>query len=144
MNDALATSLIGLIGSILVAALTFWSTKRREREAEWRKEKLSYYKAFIESLSGIVEGGDTPEGHKLYAKATNNLLLFAPQSVIESVDAYRAEIAISNPSRSMEAHDRLLAQMFLAVREDIGVYPSDNPVTFRPTLWASGVNSRVT
>jgi hypothetical protein len=144
MNGAVATSLIGLVGSILVAAFAYWLTKRREREAEWRKEKLTYYKAFIESLSGAIEGDDTPEGHRLYAKATNNLLLFAPQSVIEAVDAYRAENAISNVGRTMEAHNRLLARMLLAIREDIGVHPTDNSSTFAPTLWASGVNSRAT
>jgi hypothetical protein len=77
MSVAIITAVIGLIGSLVVAALTFWSTKRREREAEWRKEKLGYYKAFVESISGILEGDASPEGQRLFAKATNNLLLFA-------------------------------------------------------------------
>jgi hypothetical protein len=138
MTPTLATSLIGLFGSILIAALTYWSTKRREREAEWRKEKLGHYKAFVESMSGIVEGDDTPEGHKLYAKTTNNLLLFAPQSVLEAVNAFRSEIAISNRNRSQEEHDKLLAKLMLAIRNDVGIQPADNPATFKPVLWASG------
>jgi hypothetical protein len=139
MSATLTTSLIGLISSILVAALAYWLTKQREREAEWRKEKLAYYKAFIESLSGIVEGDDTPEGHRLFAKTTNNLLLFAPQIVIESINAFRTETAMTNLNRTQEKHDRLFAALLLAIRQDIGIHPSDNPSTFKPILWSSGV-----
>lgn len=143
MTAALATSLVGLFGSICVAAFTYWATKQREQQAEWRKEKLGYYKSFVESISGIVEGDDSPEGHKFYAKTTNNLLLFAPQSVISALNAFRAEIAISNKNRSQEKHDVLFAELMLAIRKDVGVQPEDDPATFRPTLWASGAGKNV-
>ena len=142
MSAAVATSLIGLIGSLLLAAFTYGSTKRRERDAEWRKEKLVYYKAFIESLSGIVEGDETPEGHKLYAKTTNNLLLFAPQSVIKALNAYRSETSVSNPNRSRETHDTLLTKLLIMIRKDVGVRPADDATTFRAVLWTSGVGRK--
>ncbi len=140
MTTPFITSFLGLFGSILVAVFTYWSTKQRERDAEWRKEKIVYYKAFVESLSGIVEGNETPEGHKLYAKATNNLLLFVPQSVIEALNAFRLENSVSNKDRSQKKHDALLAALLLAVRQDIGVHPADDPATFKPILWAAGIN----
>jgi len=143
MTAALA-SLITFIGSVLVAAFTYWSTKRREQEAEWRKEKLGYYKAFVESISGIVEGDETSEGHKLFAKTTNNLLLFAPQRVLEAIGAFRDETAASNPSRSRERHDKLLAELLLAIRQDIDVHPTDDPTTFKPKLWTSGAGKNAT
>jgi hypothetical protein len=139
MNIPLVTSLIGLMGTAFLAGFTYWSTKRRERDAEWRKEKLVYYKAFIESLSGIVRGDETPEGHKIYAKTTNNLLLFAPQSVIKAVNAFRDEIAISNPTPSRERFHALLTDLVLAIRKDVGVRPFDDPATFQAVLWTSGV-----
>jgi hypothetical protein len=139
METAIATALIALLGSALVAILTYWSTKRRESEAEWRKEKLAYYKTFIESLSGIVEGDASPDGHKAFAKATNNLLLFAPQAVIAALNEFRHEIRMSNTSRSPEEHDRLLAALLLGIRRDVGVSPQDELSTFKPILWASGV-----
>lgn len=139
MKIELLTALIAVVGSVGVAVFTYWSTKQRERQAEWRKEKLAYYKVFIESLSGIVEGDSTPEGHRAYARATNNLLLFAPQSVIVSLNAFRSETSVSNVNRSREAHDYLLAALLLAIRQDIGVRPHDEPSTFKPILWASGV-----
>lgn len=140
MTTPFIAPLLGLFGSILVAVFTYWSTKKRERDAEWRKEKIVYYKSFVESLSGIVEGNEIPEGHKLYAKATNNLLLFAPQSVIEALNAFRLENSVSNKDRSQEKHDALLAALLLAVRQDIGVHPADDPATFKPILWAAGIN----
>jgi len=136
----MGTSIIGLVGSVLVVAITYWFTKQRERVAEWRKEKLAYYKTFVESLSGIVEGDASPEGHRAFAKSTNNLQLFAPQPVIIALNAFRNEIRVSNSNRTQEQHDKLLAVLFLAIRQDIGVFPPDNPATFSPRLWTSGTD----
>lgn len=139
MDSSTLSPTIALIGSLLVTSLTFWLTKKKERSAEWRKEKLAYYKAFIESLSGNVEGDATPENHVAFAKATNNLLLFAPQSVIAALNDFRSEISVSNTCRTQEKHDKLLTTLLLAIRMDIGVKPNDNPSTFTPVLWSSGV-----
>lgn len=139
MDTPLAVALLGLAGSLLVAVVTYWLSKQRDLEAERRKEKLAYYKAFIESLSGIVEGDATPEGHLAFSRATNNLLLFAPQVVLIALNAFRSEISISNaPSRMREKHDSLLAKLLLAMRRDIGVLPVDERTTFHPIIWASG------
>jgi hypothetical protein len=140
METAIATALIAFLGSILIAVLTYWTTKRREREAKWRKEKLAYYKAFVESLSGIIEGDSSLEGHRSFAKATNNLLLFAPQPVIVALNKFRHEIRVSNSHRTQEQHDHLLAALLLSIRIDIGVSPEDEPETFKPVLWASGTD----
>lgn len=144
MNTSVIVSIIGVIGTIVAGAVTYWSTKKREREAEWRKEKLAYYKSFIESMSGIVDGDATPEGQRQFARATNNLLLFAPQEVITSLNAFREEIRASNPTRSREGHDKLFTALMLAIRRDIGVSPGDSPAGFKPMLWSSGVNSTST
>ncbi len=140
MSDAITSNALALFSSVIAAALAYWFTKRREQDAERRREKLAYYKAFIESFSGAVEGDDTPEGHVLYAKTTNNLLLFAPQSVIEAVDAFRSANAISNKEHwSKDRHDKLLAELLLAIRKDVGVCPVNSAATFKAGLWASGV-----
>ena len=143
METPITTAVIALFGSRLAATLTYWFTKRREREAEWRKEKLAYYKELIESLSGIVEGDSSPEGHRIFAKATNNLLLFAPQSVIVALNEFRFEISVSNTNRTQERHDSLLATLLLSIRSDVGISPEDHPNRFRPLLWSSGTNKDV-
>ncbi|MDR3413813.1 MAG: hypothetical protein P4L87_23110 [Formivibrio sp.] len=144
METTVLVALVGFLGSVFAAVFAYYSTKRRERDAEWRKEKLAYYKAFVESLSGIVEGDDSSEGHKAFARATNNLLLFAPQPVIEALNAFRHEIRVSNPSRSQERHDILLASLLFSIRHDVGVSPTDDIATFKPILWASGAGKNAT
>ncbi len=138
MSTEIITTVIAIIGSLGAAAASYWFTKLREREAEWRKEKLIYYKSFIESLSGIVEGDATPDGQRAFAKASNNLLLFAPRDVIQALDAFRDEIRISNTSRTIDRHDKLLSALLCAIRSDIGVYPPDDASSFSVKLWASG------
>ena len=138
VEPVIFTALIAFLGSMLAAAFTYWSSKRREREGEWRKEKLQYYKSFIESLSGIIEGEDSLEGQRAFAKATNNLILLAPRAVIDALNDFRNEIRSSNPDNTLEKHDRFLATLLLAIRRDIGVSPIDDPNTFSPKLWASG------
>ena len=96
METTMVTTLLALLGGLLTAVLTYWFTKKREREAEWRKEKLAYYKVFVDGLSGIVDGDSTSQGQLVFARASNNLLLFASQSVIESLDRFRDEISASN------------------------------------------------
>lgn len=140
MTPAVIAAFIGLTGSLVVAVVTYWFTKQREREGEWRKEKLAYYKSFIESMSGIVEGDATPEGHLAFARATNNLLLFAPQPVLVALNAFRHEIRTANQNRTLERHDKLLAVLLLEIRRDVGVLPHDNAATFSPILWAAGIN----
>ena len=143
MDPAIVTAIIAMLGSLFAATLTYWFSKQREHETERRKEKLTYYKVFIDSLSGIVGGDASPEGHRAFAKATNNLLLFAPQYVIKALNEFRSEISFSNTNRTLERHDRLLAALMLAIRRDIGVSPEDEPESFKPILWTSGVGRDV-
>lgn len=133
------TEFISIVGALLLAAATYWLTKKREVEAEWRKEKLGHYKAFVDSLSKILDGESTPEGQVAFAKACNDLLLFAPQFVIEALAEFQNETRTSNPNKSQEKHDEVLSKLFLAMRKDVGVIPKDKQGTFKIRLWASGV-----
>jgi hypothetical protein len=139
VTDALATSLISVAGAFLVAVAGYVLTKRAEREAEWRKEKLAYYKEFVSSLSGTIANESTPEGQIRFSRACNDILLFAPYRVIAALDRFWDEIRISNPSKSLERHDKLLSELFYEIRRDIGVRPKDDPASFRVNLRSSGV-----
>ncbi len=141
MTASVLTALIAVLGGVVAAAASYWFTKQREREAEWRKEKLVHYKAFVESLSGVMEGESTSDGQRAFAKACNNLLLVAPQSVIQALDEFKNEIKTSNPNKSLERHDRLLAALLVVIRKDVGISPVDDPASFKALLWASGVKA---
>ena len=141
MSTALVASLISALSAFLIAVAGYVFTKRAERESEWRKEKVAYYKEFVSSLSGAIETETTPEGQIRFARACNNVLLFAPQDVIKALEQFHEEIRVTNPSKSGDRHNLLLSELFFAIRRDIGVKPKDTRVSFRIHLWSSGVST---
>ena len=138
MAAEIATAIITASSGLVLASASYWFTKRQEREADLRRQKLEHYKDFALSLSGIVFGDATPEGQRTFAKACNNLNLVAPQSVIDALQAFQQEIKVSNHSQSQENHDLLMSRLFYEMRKDIGVTPADDLNSFRVGLWASG------
>ncbi|MGA2990451.1 MAG: hypothetical protein ABSD88_08240, partial [Candidatus Korobacteraceae bacterium] len=58
------TAIISAAAAVVVPALSFYLTKRKERQAEWQRYKFELYKELVESLSGIVGTDATPEGRR--------------------------------------------------------------------------------
>lgn len=139
MAAEIVTALIATSGAIVLAGATYWFTKKRERDAELRKEKLEHYKDFVASLSGIISGETTPEGQRTFARACNRLNLIAPQTVVKALQDFQQEIKVGNPSKSIEQHDRLMSKLFYEMRKDLQVTPRDKDTTFVFGLWAAGV-----
>lgn len=139
MSADIMTSLVAASGAFALAVTTYWLTKKREREAELRREKLEHYKDFVTSLSGVISGESTPEGQRAFSRACNKLNLVAPQSVLVALQAFQQEIKVTNSSKSTERHDKLMSELFYEIRKDLGVSPEDNVDTFRVGLWAAGV-----
>ncbi|MFZ5867664.1 MAG: hypothetical protein ACOYXY_17400 [Thermodesulfobacteriota bacterium] len=131
MNEAIIVAIIMVSGSVLVAALTFYLTKRRELADQWRNEKLNHYKALFSALSDLaVDGTDKEDAQKRFATAANTIALAAPQDVINALMAFHAEVTFSNPDKSPERHDKLLKELLLAVRKDIGLAKGDDEESF--------------
>jgi dsDNA-specific endonuclease/ATPase MutS2 len=139
MAYEIATAVVTASGAVVVAGATYWFTKKREREAELRKEKLEHYKEFVASLSGIISAEGTPEGQRSFARACNKLNLVAPQPVLEALQQFQNEIKVSNPHRDTERHDQLMSRLFLEMRKDLNLATGDDPESFRVGLWAAGV-----
>jgi hypothetical protein len=122
MNDAVFVAIISAAASVVVAALTFYLTKRHELAVQLRSEKLNHYKVLLSALSDLaVDGTDKDAANMRFALAVNTIALAAPQGVIAALMAFHDEVKFSNPGRSPEAHDRLLKELLLAVRRDIGL-----------------------
>ena len=136
MNNPLVISLISASGSIFVAALSYWFTKQRERDAEWRKQKLEHYRSLMVAISGVVKEHATVESYRVYADASNVIGLVASQDVVQRLQDFRHITRSSNPNVSMEEHDRALTALVLSIRRDLGVSPKDDPSTFKYILWA--------
>ena len=135
MSTEIVTALIALFGSVLSLSISYWFSKKNERESEWKKEKLAYYKAFVESLSGSLRYHTTAEGQAHYAKATNNMLLFASPEVLKALNEFKEETRNEIP---IEKHDQLLKKLIIAMRKDIGLVKNDNLESIRIGLWSPG------
>lgn len=139
MASEVVTALTAASGAIVLAGVTYWFTKKREREAELRKEKLEHYKEFVASLSGIVSGEGTPDSQRAFARACNKLNLVAPQTVVKALHDFQQEIKVSNSERSNERHDQLMSKLFHEMRKDLEIMPKDKDSSFIFGLWASGM-----
>ena len=63
MNEAIVVAIIAASASIVVAALTFFLTKRYELYVQWRNEKMNHYKVLFSALSDLaVDGKDKRDG----------------------------------------------------------------------------------
>jgi hypothetical protein len=118
------TAVIAASGAVILAGASYFFTKKRERDAELRREKLDHYKEFVASLSGVISGKVTPEAQRAYSRACNNLNLIAPQAVIRALQEFQKEAR--NANHSEEWHNKLVSRLFLEMRRDLGVGPDDS------------------
>jgi hypothetical protein len=131
METPIITAIITSGSAILVAALTFYLTKRYELRREWRQKKLDHYKEFLSAISDLaVDGIDKEKANKRLALAANTISLVAPQNVIIAWMNFHQEIKYTNPNRTLEKHDRLLVELVLAIRRDVNLTTRDNKKTF--------------
>lgn len=132
--------IISSLTAIVVAAFTYLTTKEREREAEWRKEKMAHYKEYFAALAGIAGSHATDETRKRYAIAFNTVGLFASQEVIEYLHMYQELTRLPAEQVQQEEHDRRLTQLVLAIRRDLKLNPSDNVETFSFHLISASID----
>lgn len=137
-------ALISAAAAIVVAALTSYLSKAKEREAAWRAKKLDYYEQFFGAVSGIVGGSAPPNAKIDFANAVNNLHLFAAQNVIDALHELCDEIAESNAANfSIDRHNRIWSKLVWHIRADLGDAPAKPIAKFVARLWASGVGTNI-
>lgn len=137
MDSTIIVSIISALAAITIAAITYWSTKQREREAEWRKEKLGHYKEYFAALAANVGAHSTNESSKNYAIAFNTVGLFASQEVIKCLHNYQDLTRLPADQVPREKHDKLLTELVLAIRKDLKLKPKDNIESFKYMVIAS-------
>ncbi len=141
MFPQILTVLTGIGVPILLAAGGYILTKKRERDAELRTEKLEHYKAFVLSLNGILEDEAAPETQRSFSQACNNLNLIAPQEVLQCLREYKEEIRSGNLNRNAERERKLCSNLFQSMRRDLGVNPRDKS-QLEITLWSANVKAK--
>ena len=135
--SALASSLIAAAALVLVALLSFFASRKLQAEAAWRNEKLEYYKELMDALAQNIEGDATASSHRELARASNNLLLVAPRSVLQAHHNYREHISRANKKRDYSLDSGLLATLINAMRNDLKM-PQGSVSPDLVRLWRSG------
>jgi hypothetical protein len=131
MDNTLIIALISLAGSLILASLTYWFTKRGEIRKEWRKDKINHYQELLAALSDLaVDGTNKDDANMKFARAVNTICLVAPQNVVTALMNFHDGVKFSNQNRNPEDHDRLLKRLLLEIRKDIKIPISDNEKTF--------------
>lgn len=131
MANEVLVAIITVSGSVIIAAISYFFTKRQQREAEWRDSKLNHYKVLLSSISDLAVDNQDVEAHHRFALAMNTLALVAPQNVVEAMLAFHDGVKMSSEDRNPARHDQLLGQLLLSIRKDLGMKPKDDPLTFQ-------------
>jgi len=133
------TALISGSAAVVVAAVTYAFTKRREQEAVWRDLKLKHYQEYIAALSATVGAKATPEIRARYADAGNTLSLVAPPEVLRALYAFQDEISLKGPAKDRFRHDARLTDLMRAMRADAQAgLPASEESDLNFRLFASG------
>jgi len=121
MNSGVIIAIISAAGSIVMAALTYYFTRRHQINIEWRREKIKHYKILLAALSDVVvTSKDKRKAGEDFSHAANTIVLVAPQHVVRALMNFHNEVKWSNPNKTQEQHDLLLKKLLLAIRKDIG------------------------
>lgn len=136
MITPVVVAIISAAAGLVASALTFFLTKKKEREAEWRKQKLDHYKEFMAALNDIVGPAASTEARVRFAHAANNIFLVGSPDVLISLRSFLDETAASNRDPNNDRHDELLTKLVFAVREDLGIKPNKPVGDYIFRLWA--------
>lgn len=140
METSLLVAIISASAGIFASALTFFLTKRKEREAEWRKQKLESYKELLSALSGIVGSAPPPEAKARFAHTANHILLVATPRVLVALRDFLDETSDSKKNPAIDRHDELLTILMYSIRADLGIKPNEAAPDFQFRLWSPGKN----
>jgi hypothetical protein len=116
---AAISGVVALVTATVSVALTYFFTKKREREADWRKMKLELYREFVAAVAGIAEGRMTTESEIRYHDAFNTIGLVASSHALAAVQNFQAEISPRNRERTQASHDEKYTFMINALRNDL-------------------------
>ncbi|MGA3040234.1 MAG: hypothetical protein ABSF54_05505 [Bryobacteraceae bacterium] len=138
MDPPIVVAVISAASVAVVApALSFYLTKKKEREADWQKYKFVQYQELVTALNGIVGTDATPEGNRRFAGSCNTLHLLASKAVIAALHEFQDEIRDSNTDKSQAKHDLLLAQLIWEIRTDLRIPGTAAASDFIARLWCS-------
>jgi hypothetical protein len=139
MNTSVIVAVISSAASVIAAALSFYLTKKKEREADWRKYKFEQYKEFLVSMSGSLGSNSTSDGRMSFSSACNALHLIGSKGVLLALHSLLA--VAGRPGLPNATHDALLSKLIWEIRQDVGIPGTPDESEFFAHLWSPGSNA---
>jgi uncharacterized protein (DUF342 family) len=131
MDNSVFIAIISASASIFVAALSFYLTKRYQTRSEWKKEKLEHYRKLLVSLSDLaVDGKNKDKANQDFSEYSNTICLVASQDVIDKLMTLHDQIKQPREKRNFELEAKLINNLMMAIRKDIGLTKKDNASNF--------------
>jgi hypothetical protein len=139
METSVIVAIISAAAVLVTSALTFFLTKAKERDAEWRKLKLEKYEELLTATSELAAN---KQSGQRFAKAANDVSLVASPQVLVALRAFLEPIITpAHSTLTNDRHDDLFTSLIYAIREDLGIKPSRAHPDFRLKLWKGGQSS---
>lgn len=127
MDNSILIAIISASGSILLAAFTFYFTKRHQTKSEWKKEKLEHYRKLLVALSDLaIDGKDKDKANQEFSEFSNTICLVASQDVIHKLMTLHDSIKLPIEKRNFDLESELINKLMIAIRKDIGLTKKDN------------------
>ncbi len=136
INATIVVAVIGAAAALVAPALSFFLTKQKEREAEWRTQKLDHYKAFMAALSAVVGPPAASEDRVKFANATNNISLVGSADVLVALRTFLKSTADSRTEEDLRLHDERLTKLIVAIRRDLAIEGTSLPQDYQFMLWS--------
>lgn len=132
MNTSVFVEAIAGAVALVVAALSYFFTKVKEREADWRKWKYEQYKEFIAALSGNVGPNPSPQSQRIFFNACNTLNLIGSPGVLASLQSL---IASFNANSPREENNARISRLIWEIRKDVQIPGTPGAEEFSARLW---------
>lgn len=133
------SAFITLIIAVVSAILGYLVSNIREKQTNWRNLKIELYRDFISAHAGMADEDATDNDRLEFSRSCNGIALVASREVLDLLNAYLAEIAISNRSRRIEKEMALRKRLIWEMRKDIGYLPANLSLAeFDPPFRTSG------
>lgn len=143
MEASLVVAVVTALSSITVAALTYSFTKRKEREADWRKYKYEQYKEFVAAIAAMVGSDIAPEVSQKFALVSNTLHLIGSKGVLDALHTLLHELIDLKGNISQARQAACLNKLIWEIRKDLEIPQTASEAEFSVRLSAFQANDNV-
>jgi hypothetical protein len=127
---ALVSGAVALATVTITQPISYFFSKKRDHEADWRKMKLEQYKEYVAAFSGTVHHPYDSVVQRRYSDAVNSMGLVASPKVLDALYEFLDETSFRNDDRTPQKYDSLLSSLMRAMREDSHPEPPNDSSDF--------------